>query len=254
MAERAPAASVAQRHRAILDLIAANGTMAVEALAGALNVTPQTVRRDLALLARDDKLARVHGGASGTGNIAWAERREIALGPKQAIGAAAAALIPDGASLFLDIGTTPEAVAAALTGRQGLLVVTNNLNAVDLLGDGAEVIVVGGRLRRGDRAIIGPQAAAFIAGFKVDMAVIGASAIDADGWLLDFDENEGAAMQAMIAQARRAILVVDGSKVGRAAPFRIAHLSAFAQVVTDAPGAPELLAACVEAGVEVVLA
>lgn len=167
-------ADVPARHARIVDLARQDGRVSVEGLAQTLGVTPQTIRKDLTLLERRALLTRVHGGAvpgSGTDNLAYAERREIAVAAKSAIGAAAAELVPDGASLFINIGTTTEAIARHLVERRKLMVITNNLNVVDILAErpGIEVIAAGGRVRASDRAVIGGIAMDFIRGFKVDV-------------------------------------------------------------------------------------
>ena len=251
---------VADRHRRILELARQTGSVSVEALAAQLGVTPQTIRKALNDLAARAMLSRVHGGAvvtSGVGNLDHATRAAVAADAKAAIGAAAAGLVPDGASLFVNVGTTTEAVARALT-RPGdthreLLVITNNLNVVDILAprDGVEVIAAGGRVRASDRAVVGALAMDFIRGFRVDYAVIGASAIDADGTLLDFDVEEVRVSQTIIAHARKVILVADASKIGRAAPVRIAGIDAIDYLVTDRID-PALAAACNDAGVAVI--
>ena len=104
-------------------------------------------------------------------------------------------------------------------------------------------VIAGGVVRGSDGGIVGEAASDFIRQFKVDFAVIGASAIDADGALLDYDFREVRVAQAIIANARHVILVCDGSKFGRAAPVRIGHLNQVATFVTDrAP--PALAALC----------
>ena len=128
---------VAARHAAILDIARRTGSVGVDALAAKLGVTPQTIRKDLNILAGQSMLARVHGGAvvtSGTDNLAYGERRMVAAPAKTAIGAAAAALVPNGASLFINIGSTTEAIARALVDHRDMMVITNNLNVVDILG------------------------------------------------------------------------------------------------------------------------
>jgi len=248
---------VAQRHHRILELARHTGTVAVEALAADLGVTPQTIRRDLNLLARRSMLSRVHGGAmvtSGTDNLDREARRHVAAGAKAAIGAAAARLVPDGASLFINIGTTTEAIARALVDHRDLLVVTNNLNVVDILADrpSIEVIAAGGRVRARDRAVIGALAMDFIRGFKVDIALIGASGIDPDGTLLDFDVDEVRVSQTIIAQSRTVILAADRTKIARPAPVRIGDMAAIDHFVTDRLDDPVLAAACARAAVDVV--
>lgn len=246
-----PAADVvAMRHRLILETARNTGSVAVEALAEQLGVTPQTIRKDLNLLARRSMLSRVHGGAvvtSGVGNLHYAERRLVAAETKDAIGAAAAALVPDGASLFINIGSTTEAIARHLTGHRELMVITNNLNVVEILADcpGIEVIAAGGHVRPGDRAVTGALAMDFIRNFRVDFALIGASAIEPDGTFLDFDVDEVRVSQTIIAQARKVILSIDSSKVGRPAPVRIGGLDDIDYLVTD--GVDDALAAACDA-------
>src|SRR5690606_6475994 len=166
-----------------------------EDLAARLGVTVQTIRKDLADLAQAGRLERVHGGAvlpSGTINIAYAERRQLQAAAKAAIGRACAAEIPDDASLFLGIGTTTEAVAPGLLRHRNLMVVTNTMNVADILlaNPDCEVVLAGGRVRRSDGALVGTLTASVIERFKPDLAVIGCSALDADGDLLDFDLQE----------------------------------------------------------------
>jgi DeoR family glycerol-3-phosphate regulon repressor len=247
---------VAGRHARILELARRTGSVSVEALASALEVTPQTIRRDLNQLARQAMLSRVHGGAvvtSGVDNLDREARRQVAAEAKAAIGTAAAALVPDGASLFINIGTTTEAIARALVQHRHLLVVTNNLNVADILGGvpTVEVVVVGGRVRASDRAVVGALAMDFLRGFKLDYALIGASAIDEEGTLLDFDMDEVRVSQTIIEQARTVILATDQTKFGRPAPVRIAEIGIVDHLVTDRLLHPGIAAACAAGQVKV---
>lgn len=251
------ARAVADRHKAILEIARQTGKVTVDVLAERLEVTPQTIRKDLNDLSADSLLARVHGGAvitSGIDNLAYEARRVLAKAEKQAIGEVVAGLIPDKASIFINIGTTTEEVARALAIRRKLLVITNNLNVVDLLyrNPDIEVIVVGGRVRQVDRASVGAFAVEFIKSFKVDFAIIGASAIDEDGTLLDFDMNEVQVSQAIIHNARQVILAADSSKLGRPAPVRIGHISEVDVFATDHMSSPALAAVCEAHGVRIV--
>jgi DeoR family glycerol-3-phosphate regulon repressor len=248
---------ISRRHKAILETARQTGRVTVDALAERLNVTAQTIRKDLNELSARSLLARVHGGAvvtSGIDNLAYEARRLLAQPEKRAIGEAVAALIPEKASIFINIGTTTEEVARALAQRTGLLVITNNLNVVDLLyrNPAIEVIVVGGRVRDFDRASVGPFAVDFINSFKVDFAVIGASSIDDEGALLDFDMNEVQVSKAIIQNARQVILAADSLKLGRPAPVRIGHISELDIFVTDRVASPALAAVCRTHGVRVI--
>lgn len=246
-----------ERQHEILSVARASGRVMVEDLAARFQVTPQTIRKDLNDLCDRQLLARIHGGAvvtSSVENVSYEARRLIADAEKRAIGRAAAGLVPDNSSLFLNIGTTTEEVAKALADRRDLLVITNNLHvAMQLYPNPAmRVIVAGGQVRHSDGAVIGASAIDLIQQFKVDLAIIGASAIDEDGTLLDFDYQEVRVSQAIIAHARRVVLVSDHLKVGRSAPVRIAHIKQVNVFVTDKMVSPALSAVCAMEGVEVI--
>ncbi|QLH73351.1 DeoR/GlpR family DNA-binding transcription regulator [Rhodopseudomonas palustris] len=249
--------ALTHRQSEILNLARASGRVMVEDLVRRFEVSAQTIRKDLNDLCDQRSLTRIHGGAiiaSGVANLAYEARRFVAAEEKKAIGAAAAAQIPNGCSLFINIGTTTEEVASALSAHQDLLVITNNLNVAMLLyrHPRIEVIVAGGTVRRADGAVIGSTATSLIGQFKVDYAIIGASAIDEEGALLDFDYREVQASQAIIANARSVMLVADSTKLERNAPVRIAHLSQIQTFVTDRALPPSLQAICDTNGIEVI--
>jgi DeoR family glycerol-3-phosphate regulon repressor len=248
---------LSHRQTEILNLARTTGRVMVDDLVRRFEVSAQTIRKDLNDLVDHRLLARIHGGAiiaSGVENLAYEARRFVAADEKRAIGIAAAAQIPNGSSLFINIGTTTEEVASALTAHEDLLVITNNLNVAMMLyrHPRIEVIVAGGTVRRSDGAVIGSTAIGLIGQFKVDYAIIGASAIDAEGALLDFDYREVQASQAIMANARSVMLVADSTKLRRTAAVRIAHLSQVQTFVTDAPLPPGLQAICQSKGVLVI--
>ena len=245
------------RQTEIIALLRQSGRVGVEELATHFSVTLQTIRRDLNELSEANLVVRVHGGAiaaSGVANLAYEARQQVARPHKQLIGAAAAALVPDNASLFINIGTTTEEVAHALHGHSGLLVITNNLHVASELHRHAsiQVILTGGTVRQSDGGILGAMTVAQIQQFRVDLAVIGTSAIDPNGTLLDFDIREVEISRAIIEHARKIMLVADGSKFSRSAPVRIAHLSEIDYFVTDRLPTPEIAQMCRECDVEVV--
>lgn len=244
------------RQAEILALARAEGQVQVDDLARRHAVSVQTIRKDLNELCQRGVLRRTHGGAifpSGIENLEYEARRRIAAVAKQAIGRAAANIIGNDAALFINIGTTTEAVSQALVDHSGLMVITNNINVANNLRTRSEieVIVAGGVVRPSDGAIVGEAAVDFIRQFKVDYAVIGASAIDADGSLLDFDLREVKVAQAIIANARHVIVVADASKFARTAPVRIGRLSQVTSFVTDRAPAG-LRSLCEAAGVTLI--
>ena len=248
---------LSSRHSEIIQMAKDAGRVFVDDLAAHFDVTPQTIRKDLNDLCEQRLLSRIHGGAlfpSGIENMEYEARRKIAADEKDAIGRAAARLIPDNASLFINIGTTTEEVARALADHHGLLVITNNLHVATLLypHQNIEVIVAGGPVRRSDGGVIGAAAVDLIRQFKVDYAVIGTSAIDEDGTLLDFDYREVKVAQAIMNCARKSILVADSMKFERTAPVRIGHLSQVNTFITDRCDIPSVKRVCQDAEVELI--
>ncbi|WP_377294232.1 DeoR/GlpR family DNA-binding transcription regulator [Rhizobium sp. SG2393] len=246
-----------ERQSEILELAKAEGRVLVEDLAARFSVTPQTIRKDLNDLCDARALNRVHGGAiypSGKENVKYDARRRIAAPEKLAIGQAAAALIPNNASLFINIGTTTEAVGTALVDHRELMIITNNINVANSLRvyPSMEVVIAGGVVRASDGGIVGEAAVDFIRQFKVDYAVIGASAIDPDGALLDFDYREVKVAQAIIANARNVILVADSTKFERTAPVRIGHISQVQAFITDHCASVTVRQICAEQGVRLI--
>ena len=245
------------RHSEIIQMAKDNGRVLVDDLASHFNVTPQTIRKDLNDLCEQRLLTRIHGGAlfpSGIENMEYEARRKIAAEEKEAIGRAAARIIPDSASLFINIGTTTEAVSKALLDHSGLMVITNNINVANRLRifPSIEVVIAGGVVRGSDGGIVGEAAVDFIRQFKVDYAVIGASAIDHDGALLDYDFREVKVAQAIIANARNVILVSDSTKFDRNAPVRIGHLSQVNTFITDRCPIASIHSICAEHDVQLI--
>ncbi len=242
---------ISPRQTDIMNMLRQDGRVGVEELAAKFNVSPQTIRKDLNELGEQDLLQRVHGGAvlsSGVKNFEYEARRLLAVEEKRHIGVLAASLIPDNCTLLINIGTTTEQVAMALRGKEGMMAITNNINVVNILSGtpGFEVIVAGGVVRPTDGGVIGEATVDFIKQFKVDYAVIGASALDEDGSLLDYDYREVKVAQAIIENARKTILVVDSMKLERSAPVRIGHLSQMDFIVTDKALPKKLREVCVE--------
>ncbi len=244
------------RHDEILQIARKSGKVTVEGLALHFDVTTQTIRRDLGELCERGHLTRVHGGAippSTVLNPGYEERSHLAVDEKEAMARMCAAQIPDGVSLFLNIGTTTEAVARALLNHKNLMVITNNLNVANILATSphSEVIVTGGVLRRSDGGLVGDVAAEIIRQFRVDYAVIGIASIAEDGILLDHDFREVRVTQAIIQNARKSFLLADAIKYTRHAPVRIGSLADMDAFFTDETPPAAISTLCAENGVSI---
>ncbi len=226
------------RHEAIIEMLRATETAQVDYLADRFGVTTQTIRMDLRELSERGLVERTRGGArlvESVTNRQYTERRRMRSAQKQAIGKLAASLIPDNCSVAINIGTTTEQVASAMGGHRGLVVLSNNVNIINLLihTRGKELHLVGGAVRPSDGAVIGGEAVEFISRYKVDYSIIGASALDADGAVLDFDAREVSVARAMLKNSRTRILVCDATKFDLTAPVRICDVGELDYFVTD---------------------
>ena len=250
--------SLSDRQEEILDLIRTESRVEVDDLAARFDVTTQTIRRDLGEICDRGLATRTHGGARqlvSAASFAYEDRRAQNTKVKAAIGQKAAALIADRSSVILNIGTTTEQVAAALTAHQGLTVISNNINIVHILREArlANMIIAGGTVRQSDGAIVGAEAVEFIGNYKADFAVIGASSMDADGAILDFDDREVAVARAILKNARSKILVVDHTKFDRSAPHRICDVADLDVVITDQTPPESFIKAADAAGTELLI-
>jgi DeoR family glycerol-3-phosphate regulon repressor len=233
------------RQITLLQVVQERGSVSVEELAETLGVTLQTVRRDVQRLADHGQLTRFHGGvrvpSSTTENLGHQQRVNLNSQAKSRIARCVAAAVPNDCSLILNIGTTTEAIARVLLRHTGLRVITNNLNVASILSANAnsEVIVVGGVVRGRDQGIVGEAAVDFIRQFKVDIALIGISGIEADGSLRDYDYREVKVSRTIMTHAREVWLAADQSKFNRPAMVEVGHVSQLDRLFTDAtPPAP----------------
>lgn len=247
------------RQQAILRHLHQNGRAMVEDLAEFFETTPQTIRKDLNMLADDGRVMRFHGGAAllaGTEYTGYEVRQQIAREQKERIGRATAALVPNNTAVIINSGTTTAEVARHLDRHTGLKLVTDNVAMANETRRflGIEVMVPGGMVRGSDGAILGETAVEFIRQFRADIAIVGCAAIASDGALLDYDLREAAVARAILATSRNVILAADSSKFERMAPVCIGQLQQMRTLVTDKGCPAELRNLCRSLGVGLVLA
>jgi len=229
----------AERHEAILERARAQGRVEVGALAEELEVTVETVRRDLTALERLGVVRRVHGGALPVERLTLeptlAVRESHRSEQKQRIAERAVAEIPDGGSILLDSGTTTVAVAELLPRDKRFTVVTNSIAIASRLADvpGIEFMMLGGRVRSRTGAAVGQWTTDALRTMSIDVAFIGTNGFDVERGFTTPDQSESAAKRAMVTASRRIIVVSDSSKAGQVHLHRFADVPEVAMLVTD---------------------
>ncbi len=257
-----------QRWSEILDMLARDGEVVVENVADALGVSAATIRRDLDSLARQQLLARTRGGAVAHA-VAYDRPLRYKAGrrapEKQRIGAAAAALLPAGAVVGLNGGTTTTEVARALgartdlQGRGGgpaLTLVTNALNIANELAvrPQIKIVVIGGVIRPQSYELIGALATTILREITLDVAVIGVDAVDPGRGAMTHNEEEATINALLVDAARQVIVAADSVKLGRTAFARICPIDRVDVLVTDEGASDETIRPFVDAAGEVVRA
>lgn len=242
-----PGGRINARQQAIIQVVRQRGFATIEAMAEDFGVSAQTIRRDIIQLSRQNLLERYHGGAglpTGRDRLAYTSRRVRNAAEKRRIAVMVAAEIPNGASLFVDIGTTTEAVAEALVGHRDLRVITNHIGVVAMFCERTdfEVMLPGGMVRNRDRAITGEATSEFLRRFRVEFGIFGVGAIDRDGHLLDYDYRDVQVSRTAMEVARKRFVVIDSSKFFGDAMMHLAHVAEIDALFTDAPP-PEAIAA-----------
>jgi DeoR/GlpR family transcriptional regulator of sugar metabolism len=245
----------AQRRQEILRAVR-NGTAHVSDLAESFGVSEMTVRRDLGALARDGKLERVHGGAVDAGAEPGFSQIEVErFDIKDRLGRAAAAMVQDGMTVMIDIGTSTLQMARHLHGRE-ITVVTTNLAVVEeLLPDpDIELVLPGGIVRRNYRSLVGVLAEDSLRQIKSDILFLGTSGVDLDIGVWDTTMVEVPIKRLMIAGAAEVVLIADAAKFSMTGMVRVCGPESISHIVTDAPLPASARSAVDAAGIEVTIA
>ncbi|ERM00301.1 glycerol-3-phosphate transcriptional regulator protein [Brucella intermedia 229E] len=247
------------RQQALLQWIENSHYVSLEEIAERFHVTTQTARRDIADLEHRGKVRKLHGGVSQLtplDPVTYRQRRHDRADEKVRIAEAVVALIPDGATVFLDTGTTCEAIANALVSRERLHLVTYSLRSAAIISEKTDftLAVPGGFVRPIDGGMFQEDTPEFIRRFKFDYAIISVSGIDDDGDLCDDDHTEVAVVSAALGQAAHKLLAVDSSKFGRRAMVKLGSVRDVSALVTNETPAPPILARILEeANIPVIL-
>lgn len=232
------------RQDLLMEQLARQRHISLEEIAQRFSVTTQTARRDIMELEKQGRLRRLHGGAmiaDAVGPEELRRRRIRNAEAKERIARHVAGLVPDGASIFLDTGTTCEAIARALLARRNLRVVSYSLRIAAYLRETTDftIAIPGGFVRQVDGGVFQGQADSFLAGFKFDLGILSVSGVDDEGDLGDDDSAEVETVRAAIRQSAQVLLAVDGSKFGHRGLVQLGSLADVDLLISDsAPPAP----------------
>ena len=249
-----------QRRTRILDLIREEGSAKVADLSRIFGVSEVTIRQDLDKMEAEGAVTRQHGGAflkSGPDLVRSLSLQRIEnMELKRRIGARAASLVPDGATVILDAGTTTTEIARELLSRQNLTVITNALNIALILGQsrGITVLMTGGEFKGPTLSLTGPKSADFFTNLHADTVFLAVAGVDPHAGLTYPGFADLPVKQAMLRAASRSYLVADSTKMGKRSLATLGPVTMVNSLITD-PGIDKAARSDVEkAGVEVVIA
>ncbi len=246
-----------ERQQEILRRARADGRVDVVALADDLAVTTETIRRDLTVLERAGVVRRVHGGAIPVERLGFepavAARDTVMTVEKERIAKAALSELPDGGSIIIDAGTTTSRLAEAIPMDRELTVIVNAPPLATLLAarSNLAVIMLGGRVRGRTLATVDDWGMSPLTNMFVDVAFMATNGLSPERGLTTPDPAEAAVKRAMIAAARRTIVLADHTKIGNDYLSRFAHLSDVDLLITDTGLDPELGEDIEQAGLRV---
>jgi DeoR/GlpR family transcriptional regulator of sugar metabolism len=248
----------AQRRRLILETVSERGAVVVTDLARRLNVSGETIRRDIQLLDRQNRLHRTHGGAVSLerSEPAYDVRMAQNIAGKRAMARLAASLVADEASVIIDFGTSAYCVAEALADHRRLTVYTPGLQAASRLAgrnDNA-VFLLGGKLDSGEGGTLGRDATAMLGNYVADFSFVGAGVISHHPWLMDYSREAAELRAEMLLRGSTVVLLADHTKFGHMARYCVANVDKVSHLITDREPDPEAAAIVAALGVETMVA
>lgn len=226
-----------ERRGRILEVLDSKGSVSVTELHRQLNVSRETIRRDITQLANENRLRKTHGGALSHASVepSLSERLSVNIDGKRRIAEMAAELIPDGCSLVIDSGSTTQCLADSLASHRDLTVFTNDLQVAGKLygRNGNRVYMIGGEVNVNEGSTFGADALSMLSNYFTDFAFLGVSAISQHAWLTDYSRGAAELRSAMIDQAKTSVLLADKSKFNVTASVKIKNADRATMMVTD---------------------
>ncbi len=246
-----------KRYSVIMDQVERNKFVSIVELGKQLNVTRETIRNDISILAKKNLLQQVRGGA------AWIEKTEAAISERENINYAGklkiaeivAGLIPDKASVIIDSGSTTQIVARALAGKSDLTIYTSDLTvAVSLVSSAHEVHLLGGKLGRSEHSTSGLDTLEMLSNYRADYSLIGVGGISATHGFTDFTRLGAKMRDEMISLATSSLFLADHEKFNRTAPVKLKNADCAQYLVTDKCPDKDVFSHLTDLGLEVLSA
>lgn len=227
----------AKRRERLVQMAQDDGYISASDAAGVLDVSLETIRKDIIFLDEQGLLRRSHGGAFPAVDVRerpLAKKSARFLAEKRAIARCVNEMIPDGASVVLDAGSTVFEVAALLAQRSGLTIFTNSLVAIAPLASSEnELFILGGHVRKTSGAIVGDWPQTELATIQADIAVIGADSASSPSGPSVNSYEEVAVKNCIVRASRTRILVADSSKLTTSGSFRMCPWDDLDTLVTN---------------------
>jgi DeoR/GlpR family transcriptional regulator of sugar metabolism len=249
-----------ERAERIVERLRERGTVSAQELVRMLRVSAPTIRRDLERLAGEGVLRRVHGGAFLTGGPDSAEASFSDVvgdhaAEKDAVAAAAAALVEPGQVVLLDIGTTTMRIARHLRGRN-ITVITSNLAVLDVLrhDESCELVLLGGSVRRNYQSLVGPLTEDALASVSADIAFLSCTGVRPDGSVVDDISQEATVKRVIARSANRVVLAAPAAKFPGSGSLRICRLDELTDLITTSAADEGTLERARQAGTNVLVA
>ncbi len=245
------------RQLKIIDVLRRTGQASVDELASKFKTSPETIRRDLSVLARNGKIVKVHGGAllpNSQGEGSFQQRMSENIVAKRIIAEKASQLIASGDTLFIDTGSTTLIFAEEIASIKNLIVVTNSTEIAKVIGANStsQVFLLGGQYNKDNRQTTGTMALSQLEHFYAQHAILTIGSLSITTGALDFNQKEATIARAMLKRAKNSILLVDSSKFNRTGSFVVAELNEFNQLVCEIEPNQALKTALLANDVEVI--
>lgn len=227
-----------ERQEQIIALLESQRTVRIGELSKILNVTRETVRRDLYEMEKQGLLKKVHGGAmlNKTVDEPHLSQRQVSnIHEKERIAWKAAEFVEDGDALFIDLGSTTQLLAKALRGKMNITVITNALPVAIEMSEHphAKVILCGGELRSGELSLSGPIALKSLEDFYIDKAFIGVGGVSPESGFTDYHVGDAEVRRLMIRKAKETFALADYSKFHLTAFMKVCNLNEIDAIITD---------------------